>query len=509
LVCDSDNDKGIDGIFVDEISEELCIFQSKYSHNPASSQGDKDKRDFVGASSWFSSADNLQLLDQSNASQELKSLATRLEVFERIRMGYTTRLVFVTNRRFDNHANEFLQVLGDRIEAWDIDDLWEQYTYTGKDKPVEDTFTFSIEPNNLITYQTRNDVKVIIFPAKATELVQLEGIQDRTLFARNVRYGLGRTRVNKDIAKTLKGLEHDNFFLYHNGITLVCSDFDREGSELKITNYSIVNGCQSTLSFYENKKYLSNEIKVLLRVIKIGTDDQLSQDVTYYTNNQNAISLKDLKSNDKVQQDLQEEFFRLLSKTTLYKIKSGEDEAPYQRVIENDFAGQLITSFFLREPHTAHQKSQLFADNYSKIFNRHINAAYIFLIAEIYRAIDENSRLIDDEGIRTYKLTRFFFVYVFRLIFEEDGFGQKLLMDPSVFLASYQSGYFEGFVKLFKFLVLDFNNYVNEQKQTGYFDYKNTLRNATKVDEMARDMVTAYRRNLIRHPEDAFAQLIG
>jgi hypothetical protein len=204
----------------------------------------------------------------------------RLNVFDNLARGYKLYMVFVTNKRFDTEANDYLKILGEEIEAWDIDRLYNQYTYTGKDKPVEDTFAFSVSQENLITYEAADNVRVIIFPAKASEVVQLSGIQDRTLFARNVRYGLGRTRVNKDIAKTLaKNSEHENFFLYHNGITLVCSNYALEGNKLKINNYSVVNGCQSTLSFYENKKYLSDKITILLRVIQTGDKDRLSQDM--------------------------------------------------------------------------------------------------------------------------------------------------------------------------------------------------------------------------------------
>jgi hypothetical protein len=233
-----------------------------------------------------------------------------------------------------------------------------------------------------------------------------------------------------------------------------------------------------------------------------------NQDITYYTNNQNAISLKDLKSNDKIQQDLQEEFNKLFQRHILYKIKNGEDESNYRRVIENDFAAQLITSFYLKEPYTAHQKTQIFTDNYNKIFNRHINASYIFLMAEMFRAIDDNRDQIEDEGIRSYKLTRFFFVYIFRLIFESDTGGRELLTNPLKFLTTYKDKYYNAFVKLFRLLVLDFNYYVNNEKQKGYFDYKNNLRNATKVNEMANEIVVAYKRQLVRHPEDAFSQLI-
>lgn len=515
LVCDSDNDKGIDGIFVDDQTEEAYIFQSKNSPIPANPHGDNDLRNFKGARAWFDSPSNVQHLDQSTASQELKSLVSRLEIFDKLARGYKLYMVFVTNKRFNTEATDYLKVLGDEIEAWDIDRLYNQYTYTGRDKPVEDTFSFTIDPSNIISYMLADNVNVTIFPAKASEIVQLSGIQDRTLFARNVRYGLGRTRVNKDIARTLSNsVEHENFFLYHNGITLVCSDYTiqvttkAQAGKLTVTNYSIVNGCQSTLSFYENKQYLTDKIRILMRVIQTGKKDRLSQDITYFTNNQNAISLKDLKSNDKIQQDLQDEFIRLFQNKILYKIKNGEDESGYKRIIDNDFAAQLITSFYLKEPYTAHQKTQIFADNYIKIFNRYVNASFIFVMAEMYRAIDENSDQIEDEGIRSYKLTRFFFVYIFRLIFDSDPVGKELLANPTEFTQKYKAKFYKAFEKLFRLLVLDFNYYVIEEKKKGYFDYKNSLRNAVKVNAMADEFIISYKRQLVRHPEDAFSQLI-
>ncbi|MBK8780200.1 MAG: AIPR family protein [Anaerolineales bacterium] len=285
----------------------------------------------------------------------------------------------------------------------------------------------------------------------------------------------------------------------------------KKENKIIIKNYSIVNGCQSTLSFYESKGLLSENINILLRIIQTGDQDRLSQNITYYTNNQNAISLKDLKSNDKVQQDLQIEFNKLFSGEILYKIKSGEDEKGFSRVIENDFAAQLITAFYLKEPHTAHQKAEIFASNYTKIFNRHIDASYIFLLAEMYRAIDEKNILIEDEGIRTYKLTRFFFVYVFRLIFDDDPVGKELLSNPSKFLEKYQSKYFDAFSKLFQLLILDFNYNIKSEKDNnqGYFDYKNSLRNAEKTKEMSAEVVKAYKRHLVHHQEDSFSSLMS
>jgi len=55
VVCDDINDKGIDGIWIDETSneEEIYIFQSKFSPYDGRDQGDNDLRNFVGAKQWI------------------------------------------------------------------------------------------------------------------------------------------------------------------------------------------------------------------------------------------------------------------------------------------------------------------------------------------------------------------------------------------------------------------------------------------------------------------------
>ena len=46
-VCDHKNDKGIDGIYVDDEEEVIYLFQSKFSPNDDQDQGDNDIRNFV------------------------------------------------------------------------------------------------------------------------------------------------------------------------------------------------------------------------------------------------------------------------------------------------------------------------------------------------------------------------------------------------------------------------------------------------------------------------------
>lgn len=510
-ICDKKNDKGIDGVYVDDVSQEVFVFQSKYSRTARGDQGDVDMRNFVGARTWFESPDNVEALDNSLANQELKALVRRLQVADRLRQGYELRCVFVTSKVFDTNATDYLTVAASEVDAWDIQRLFGAFTYAGKDAPISGRFSFGVQEKLVISYPVSAEVEVLIFPAKATDLVRLDGIQDRTLFDRNVRYGLGRTRVNKEIEKTLRRPEeHDNFFLYHNGITLTCSDFEVQNDSVTVCDYCIVNGCQSTMTFYEQRDLLSEDIRVLLRVIKTGLNDQLGQQITYYNNNQNAIAARDLRSNDKVQQDIYQQFSERFPGQILYKYKRGQDESGFATVIGNDLAAQLLVSFLIKEPHVAHQKAKLFEDRYSDVFSRHVTPHLIALLHDMYCVVEENSQHIEDEGMRTYGSTRFFFVYLFRRVLEDDERGKQLIEDPAAFYQTYRDAYRPALQKLFGLLALDLNNYVSDRKGGGnYFDYKNALRNAEAVENMSREVITAYRKGLVHHPEDSFTELLS
>lgn len=511
FVCDNPNDKGIDGIYTDDLSGEAFVFQCKYSETAGIGQGDSDLRNFAGVKAWFESPINIENLDDSLANQELKAIIHRLELLDKIEQGYKVNLVFVTNKIFDANAREYLGVVGDYFDAWDLNRLFDTYTYAGKDKPVRGKFSFSVEKGNIIYQDIPHDTQVLVFPAKATDIVKLEGIQDGSLFDKNVRYGLGKTRINREIAKTLQASsEHDRFFLYNNGITIICENVKLNDKELQIENYAVVNGCQTVLTLYENKDNFDDHVKVLVRIIRTGADEALSERITYYNNNQNAISTRDLKSRDKVQQDIQKQFFDYFDNKMLYNIKKGEPEQGYDIVIRNDFAAQLIASFVLKEPYTAHQKTQTFTENYYRIFSRHVSPPLIFLLYEMYRNIDKNCASIENAGARDYKTTRFFFIYLFKEIFEEDESGSKLLSDADSFYQTYKGRYEVSFDKLSQMLVLDFNNYVADQEENNqYFDYKNILRNAQMTQKMARQIITDYKKGLIHHPEERFSKLLS
>ena len=104
------------------------------------------------------------------------------------------------------------------------------------------------------------------------------------------------------------------FFIYNNGLTLTTSSLEANPQNtgnrflFELQNFQIVNGGQTIRSIYEylmgqdvNKIANLRKASVLVRIFKVSSDDCLKNKIAEYTNSQNAISAKDLKSVDQKQ----------------------------------------------------------------------------------------------------------------------------------------------------------------------------------------------------------------
>jgi hypothetical protein len=133
------------------------------------------------------------------------------------------------------------------------------------------------------------------------------------LYEKNVRRFLGgRVKVNKGMQTTLREAP-EKFGLFNNGITITVSDFNIAGSgSYNLVEPYVVNGCQTTRSIYEvlstkldaggsgkNEKLDSWRTRaekgcVVVKIAKVGSDGEaLLQDITRYTNSQNAVRERD------------------------------------------------------------------------------------------------------------------------------------------------------------------------------------------------------------------------
>ena len=504
-VCDGQRDKGIDAIYYDENDENIIVFQSEFSPDDNKYTGDSKIREFAGVMNWFKDSNSVRSLESALINEELKNKLTSLSVADRIEQECKVSFVYVTNKLFDRNATDFLSTT--EIEAYDNNKILQQYIYITEEEIKKSPITLSIQNETFINYENKS----IVLSISANELIKLEGIQDQTLFSRNVRLWQGNSRVNKDLVKTIKDhKEHDNFFLYHNGISIICTNYTFEDKKITLENYQVINGCQSLKSLYQNRDVLDDKIQILTKVIKIQEgDNNLTNKITKNANNQNAIALKDLRSNDRIQKGLKKNFEEFYSDKVCYLIKRGEIAEKHQVSIPIDYAAQLITAFYFEESYKTHLKTNFFSNDYEKIFSRNMNCHKIYLAHVVFSSINTLIEKVENEKVRAYGLARFSILTVIKKILENDELGKKILITPSEYLKREVIKQFKDSInKLFNLIVLDYNAFIYEfSKDQKFFDYKNLFKNKEFCEKLTNAVLTAHKKAIVRHPEDSFEQI--
>ena len=236
--------------------------------------------------------------------------------------------------------------------------------------------------------------KSVVFTCKGSELAKIFNDYKERIFQQNVRLSLGvRSKsINKKIYETAVSdkRKHD-FWYFNNGITIICSEMDviPSGKVANLKRAQIINGAQTTYSLYEaySNGKLDDSVEILVKVIETNNREFI-ENVTLYTNSQNAIRLRDLCSNDEVQIETQKIIngsfgyfyerkrgeFDSLYKTN--KAKSKNFGARYRdKVISNEKAAQGFLALYLNKPSQAKsEKARIFAKDvsgfYDLIFNK-------------------------------------------------------------------------------------------------------------------------------------------
>jgi hypothetical protein len=119
-------------------------------------------------------------------------------------------------------------------------------------------------------------------------LVTEDGNLRTQVFEENVRSFLGHDNpVNESIAATLASDAASRFPVLNNGITIVSPDVKLQGATLHLTNYQIVNGCQTSNVLFENRHALG-DVMVNIKVVKTQLEDVFSE-LVRATNSQTKV----------------------------------------------------------------------------------------------------------------------------------------------------------------------------------------------------------------------------
>ncbi|MEN9612625.1 MAG: hypothetical protein RLZZ628_3439 [Bacteroidota bacterium] len=182
------------------------------------------------------------------------------------------------------------------------------------------------------------------------------------LYDKNIRKFLGfKRQVNLNMKETLLNEPHQ-FGLYNNGITIIVKDWrnlsDKDGYSL--TEPAVVNGCQSVNTIWHvldakassggtgtTKNEWRNKYEKAIAMVKIvkTTDEKLVENITRYTNKQNAISDSDFLSLESYFVQLKAE---MAEKYQLFlEIQRGSWEVQLTRQKNNP----TLKPFFARDAH--------------------------------------------------------------------------------------------------------------------------------------------------------------
>ena len=367
-ICDGHGDRGVDGIYVDHDISEIVFLQSKVRQHEGRTVGDQPIRDFAGSISQFDTGDKIATAIRSSPGSELAALLTRTQAKLRLEEGYAIGRAFVTNSVVNESGLDAAGALDVRIyDRAAIANLFIEITAP---EGVQGDAQFDISDSGHLEFNAGGDAKLYLITARASDLLKLNGLSDGKLFSQNVRLNLGSTKVNKDIQKTLSDQTKHIFFpLFHNGITIICDSLRVSNQDtLHISDYVVVNGAQSLSVLYNARDKVSNDLRFIVKIIEIKNNNQLSGDITLFSNNQNAIKPRDLRSTHLLQTRLKEEFEQIDFENYRYLIKRGDDTTG--EPISNEDAGRLLLAFDIQEPWSCHQIYKVFDEKYTEIFGR-------------------------------------------------------------------------------------------------------------------------------------------
>lgn len=259
-----------------------------------------------------------------------------------------------------------------------------------------------------------------------------------------------------------------------------------------------------------SKASITADLRVLVKVVALGDDAQLSEKITHNSNNQNAIKARDQKSNNPIQQRLKKEVAELKHGNFVLEVKQGELN-PKKVVLRNEDAGLALLAIDLGEPWTCHQKYKVMDEAHAKIFGRSdVTGAKLVFCHLLVESMLEVLDGFDDPVFGHYNLTKFFLAHAVSQIVQGEDAVKAVLIDPRRLFAE---GKIDGFVKVFAEIasttVDDLDAEIKELIEGDRFDHKRDLKSPTWCKAMTGKLVSAYKKDVKRKRVKPIADLFS
>ena len=347
-LTDNPNDKKADIIYINEAEGIACIAQGTEAVDWGKAEAPANKAsDLNTAAAW--------LLQQSidEIPETIRGHAKLLR--DGLSRGTITKLIFAYAHNAFESANVDSELRATRKLVLGLD-ICQQC-----DVEVVELGLTAIEALHLTSLGSIQVTDEIQFPAaqhireagcgweafvisiNGAKLFDLYEAHRNALFSANLRDFLGTRKATRNVNNTIKTTaESDSgvFYIFNNGITIVCNKADHENGTLNIHGISVVNGAQTTGAIHAAGREHANNVSVVARVIAVD-DRTMIPRIVVANNTQNAIVAWDRRSNDAVQVRLGKEFG---TKGIEYVHRRDNAKKPANPIYA-DLVGQMLCAF--------------------------------------------------------------------------------------------------------------------------------------------------------------------
>jgi hypothetical protein len=189
-------------------------------------------------------------------------------------------------------------------------------------------------------------------------LTDTSGNIRKPLFYDNVRDFQGDNPVNSEIKTTLSEFTgRQQFSILNNGVTVVTRELQTTGNRFAMSDYQIVNGCQTSHVLFESQNLLGQETNIPVKIVS-STDEELISNIITSTNRQTEITTEDLFAKTNFQKKLEALYSAYPAKKKLFYERRSQQYATANgiekvRIIDKKIQIRTFAAMFLDDAHRA------------------------------------------------------------------------------------------------------------------------------------------------------------
>jgi hypothetical protein len=397
-ITDGADDKQIDAVIVDDVEQRVIIVQGKFI---GERQVDAEPlREVLAA--WVRLQDLASLQKDCNERLKKKIEAIRVALEEDYRVDFE----LLTTGNLTEAAQADLSAYADRFSEFDpftaslhlVDSASIETRLAEAEARILPSIrhVIHVDPSKSL-FMDLPGARTVVAAVPLRECLNLPGITDGKLFAKNVRQSLGSSnKVNRELSKTIHSDKVRDFFFYHNGVTALCDamHLSEDRKTLTVDGLSVVNGCQSLTTIYSASERVrspdSRDAHVLFRFYEIK-DRAFGDRISVNTNSQSAVKPRDLRSNDRVMVGLRKAFETRYPDGMLIT-KRGEASPASKdnaKVIDAASFAKMVMAWHCQRPNNSANEKKLFDEYYKTLFKTGYPPESMLVLQQWLTAIED------------------------------------------------------------------------------------------------------------------------